>query len=168
MRKIVSMDITFRSTVLFVRDVERSKAFYTGVLEQEVDLDLGVNVGFVGGLALWDRTYVNDLLYAGTMPQGEAPAPTMEVYFETEEIEALAGRLAEAGVRFLHPLKEQPWAQRVVRFFDPDGHLVEAAEPMPAVVVRLSAEGLSAAEISERTTLPPHIVEAMLGSVCCD
>lgn len=162
------MDISFRSAVLFVEDVERSKTFYTKVLEQVVELDLGVNVGFVGGLALWDRTYVNDLLYAGKMPAGKVPAPTMEVYFETAEIEVLAGRLEKAGVRFLHLLKEQPWAQRVIRFFDPDGHLVEVAEPMPAVVVRLSAEGLSAAEIGERTTLPPHIVEAMLGSGCCD
>ncbi|MDD4253890.1 MAG: VOC family protein [Methanofollis sp.] len=162
------MDITFRSTVLFVRDMEQSKAFYTDVLGQKVELDLGVNVGFVGGLALWDRTYVNDLLYAGKMPPGEAPAPPMEVYFETAEIEALAGRVAEAGVRFLHPLQEQPWAQRAVRFFDPDGHLVEVAEPMPAVVARLAAEGLSDAGISERTTLPPEVVAAMRGSECCD
>lgn len=162
------MEITFRSTVLFVQDMERSKAFYTEVLGQEVELDLGVNVGFAGGFALWDRSYVSDLLYAGKMAPGRAPAPSMEVYFETVEIEELAGRLAEAGVRLLHPLLEQPWAQRAIRFFDPDGHLVEAAEPMPAVVLRLAAEGLSDAEISERTTLPPQIVAAMLGSECCD
>lgn len=162
------MDITFRSTVLFVRDMEQSKTFYTDLLGQEIDLDLGVNVGFAGGLALWDRTYVNDLLYAGKMPAGEAPAPAMEVYFETGEVEALAGLVAEAGVRLLHPLKKQPWAQRVIRFFDPDGHLVEVAEPMPAVVARLAAEGYSDAEISERTTLPLQVVAAMLGSECCD
>ncbi|WP_067049095.1 VOC family protein [Methanofollis ethanolicus] len=162
------MDITFRSMVLFVRDMEISKAFYTDVLGQKVELDLGVNVGFVGGLALWDRAYVNDLLYAGKMPPGEAAAPPMEVYFETAEVEALAGRVAEAGVRLLHPLKEQPWAQRAIRFFDPDGHLVEAAEPMPAVVARLAAEGLSDAAISERTTLPRQVVAAMLGNECCD
>jgi catechol 2,3-dioxygenase-like lactoylglutathione lyase family enzyme len=162
------MDITFRSTVLFVGDVERSKAFYTDLLGQAVELDLGVNVGFVGGLALWDSTYVNTRLYAGKMPSGEAPAPAMEVSFETAEIEEMAGRVAEAGVRLLHPLKEQPWAQRVVRFFDPDGHRVEVAEPMPAVVARLAAEGLSNAGISERTTLPPQVVAAMPGRECCD
>jgi catechol 2,3-dioxygenase-like lactoylglutathione lyase family enzyme len=162
------MDITFRSTVLFVRDMERAKAFYTGLLGQVVELDLGVNVGFVGGLALWDLAYVNNLLYAGKMPSGEAPAPAMEVYFETAEIEEMAGRVVQAGVRLLHPLKEQPWAQRVIRFFDPDGHLVDVAEPMHAVVARLAAEGLSDAGISERTTLPPQVVAAMLGRECCD
>jgi len=162
------MDITFRSTVLFVNNIERSKAFYVDLLGQEMEMDLGVNVGFVGGLALWDRTYVNGLLYAGKMPQGEASAPPMEVYFETTEIEALARRVAEAGVRLLHPLQEQPWAQRAIRFFDPDGHLVEAAEPMPAVVARLAAEGMSEAAISERTTLPPQVVSAMLENECCD
>ncbi|WP_298665467.1 VOC family protein [uncultured Methanofollis sp.] len=162
------MNITFRSTVLFVGDMERAKAFYIDVLGQEIELDIGVNVGFVGGLALWDLAYVNNLLYAGKMPQGEVPAPQIEVYFETAEIEEMAGRVADAGVRLLHPLKEQPWAQRVVRFFDPDGHLVEVAEPMPAVVARLAAEGLSDAGISERTTLPPQVVAAMLGRECCD
>lgn len=162
------MEITLRSTVLFVNNIERSKSFYAELLGQEVEMDLGANVGFVGGLALWDRTYVNNLLYAGKMPQGEASTPPMEVYFETAEIEALAGRVAEAGVRLLHPLQEQPWAQRSIRFFDPDGHLVEVGEPMPRVVARLAAAGMSEAAISERTTLPPQVVAAMLGSECCD
>ena len=66
------------------------------------------------------------------------------------------------------PWREQPWAQRAIWFFEPDGHLVEAAEPMPAVVARLAAEGMSEAAISERTTLPPHIVSAMLENEFCD
>jgi catechol 2,3-dioxygenase-like lactoylglutathione lyase family enzyme len=162
------MGITFKSMVLFVEDVERSKAFYIDLLGQEVELDLGANVGFVGGLALWDRTYVNNLLYAGKMPPGEAPAPPMEAYFETAAIEEVAGQLSAADVRLLHPLQEQPWAQRVIRFFDPDGHLIEVAEPMPAVVARLAAKGLSEAEIRDRTTLPPQVVAAMLRSGCGD
>ncbi len=34
------MDITFRSTVLFVNNIERSKAFYVDLLGQEVEMDL--------------------------------------------------------------------------------------------------------------------------------
>ncbi|QYZ78831.1 glyoxalase [Methanofollis formosanus] len=161
------MEIAFRGPVLFVRDIERAKEFYINVLEQEVSLDLGVNVGFVGGLALWERGYVNDLLFEGKMAADEG-APRMEVYFETREIREVARRAGAAGVRFLHPLTEQPWAQLAVRFYDPDGHLIEVAEPMDAVVLRLANEGLSEAEIAERTFLPGPVVAAFLRGECCD
>ncbi|QSZ66859.1 glyoxalase [Methanofollis aquaemaris] len=161
------MEIAFRGPVLFVKDMERAKEFYIDILEQEVSLDLGVNVGFVGGLALWERGYVNDLLFEGKMPADEG-APRMEVYFETREIKEAARRVEAAGIRFLHPLTEQPWAQMVMRFYDPDGHMIEVAEPMDTTVLRLADEGLSEAEIVERTTLPGPVVAAFLRGECCD
>lgn len=161
------MEIAFRGLSFFVRDMERAKEFYIDVLGQEVSLDLGVNVGFVGGLALWERGYVNDLLFEGKMP-GDEGVPRMEVYFETTAMKEVARRAEEAGVRFLHPLTAQPWAQLAVRFYDPDGHLVEVAEPMDAVVLRLADKGLSADEIAERTMLPMPVVEAFLRGECCD
>jgi hypothetical protein len=31
-------------------------------------------------------------------------------------------------VEYVHPLREQPWRQRVVRFYDPDHHIIEVGE----------------------------------------
>ncbi|MDD3621315.1 MAG: hypothetical protein PHQ81_02790 [Methanofollis sp.] len=98
------MEIAFRGLSFFVRDMERAKEFYIDVLGQEVSLDLGVNVEFVGGLALWERGYVNDLLFEGKMP-GDEGVPRMEVYFETnavkevaEPMDAVVLRLADKGL----------------------------------------------------------------------
>ena len=47
------MDITFQGSVIFVRDITTSRRFYEGILDQEVEMDFGLNLGFKGGLALW-------------------------------------------------------------------------------------------------------------------
>jgi catechol 2,3-dioxygenase-like lactoylglutathione lyase family enzyme len=153
----------FQSTVLFVADMERAKEFYQRFLGQEIALDIGVNVGFTSGIALWQADYAKDLLFgssdSGMPAQGH---PTMELYFETDEIDAVAARLHESGVCFLHPLQEQPWGQRTIRFYDPDGHLIEAGEPMWVVVRRYAAAGFSPEQIAQKTTLPAGLIVRML------
>ncbi|WP_220682599.1 hypothetical protein [Methanofollis formosanus] len=37
--------------------------FYIEVLGQEIKIDMGANVEFVGGLALWEWRYMNNLLF---------------------------------------------------------------------------------------------------------
>jgi hypothetical protein len=65
-------------------------------------------------------------------------------------------------VRLVHPITEQPWAARVLRAYDPDGHLVELAEPMDVVTRRLAADGQSTDAISKRTGMPVAAIEKML------
>lgn len=48
------------------------------------------------------------------------------------------------------------------RVADPDGHLVEVGEPMPRVVARFAAEGLSVEVIAERTSMPVEIVRRIV------
>ena len=57
----------------------------------------------------------------------------------------------ENGINFVHPIMEQPWGQQVVRFYDPDGHIVEIGEPLSALVKRLKTSGMNEQQISERT-----------------
>lgn len=78
-----------------------------------------------------------------------------ELYFETEEMEADLDKLKnwEDAVEILHDLV-QPWGQRAVRFFDPDGHLIEIAESMPSVAIRFLREGKSLEATSEITMIP--------------
>jgi hypothetical protein len=61
-------------------------------------------------------------------------------------------------------LREQPWGQRVFRVYDPDGHIVEIGEPMPVVIQRFLAQGMSAEEAAERTSMPLEIVQKIAES----
>ena len=62
----------FHSVVMLVKDVEKSKHFYNVILGQEIIMDFGRNVGFKGGLAIWERDYALDLiclLYTSPSPR---------------------------------------------------------------------------------------------------
>ena len=71
----------------------------------------------------------------------------------------LKRRLLEAGVEYVHPLREHPWGQRVFRVYDPDGHIVEVGEPMSEVIARLLGEGKSVEAVAEQTAMPLEMVE---------
>ena len=55
---------------------------------------------------------------------------------------------------FIHNIEQQPWGQRVLRFYDPDRHIIEIGEPMSAFVRRFLLEGLTAEEAAELTSVP--------------
>ena len=84
-----------------------------------------------------------------------------ELYFE-EDLSAFCERLADAGIRLVHPLIEHRWGQRVVRFYDPDGHIIEVGEKMDAVVRRFIHQGFSPEETSERMDVPLGFVRNCL------
>ncbi|HBN08964.1 MAG TPA: lactoylglutation lyase [Cyanobacteria bacterium UBA8530] len=82
----------------------------------------------------------------------------MELYFESESIGEMDELLQKEGVEFLHGIVEQPWGQRVLRFYDPDGHVVELGETMESVVKRFHGQGLADEEIVRRTSMPLEFV----------
>ena len=141
------MPPTFKLTsfVLLVSDMETSKEFYRDLLGQEIAMDVGLNVGFTSGLGLWQKDYALNVIH------GEKIQPRkgndVEVYFETGEIDMAWEMVREHNIPIIHEIREQPWCQRVFRISDPDGFIVEIAEPMDAVVRRLHATGLSESEI---------------------
>jgi hypothetical protein len=81
------------------------------------------------------------------------------------DIETVVARLVDADVPVVHPLREQPWGQHVIRFYDPDGHVVEIGEPMPAVISRFLGQGLSVEEVARRTSMPLEIVQQMAANI---
>ena len=155
------MTVKITSFVLFVDDVARSKDFYSGVLGQKVLMDIqGINVAFEGGLAVWERKYAQENIFG--KETGAGRKDDVEVYFETEELDAVYARLSGLGIPMVHLLKTHPWQQRAFRAHDPDGFVVEIAETMTCVVARLFAEGLDAEEVARRTFMPKEAVEEML------
>lgn len=158
------MEINLVSSVLFVADMPAARRFYEEVLGQQVLMDHGPNVGYKGGFALWQQDHAGQMVFGGKAPEA-VPAKKLaaELYFETAELDEVFTKLKETGVDFIHAMVEQPWGQRVTRFYDPDGHIIEIGEPMNCVIERMSKEGLSAEDIAKRTFMPLEIVKQILG-----
>lgn len=152
------MSIQFHSSVLFTADVQRLSAFYIQVLGQEVKHDFGACIILQCGLSLWQPS--DDLTIAAKLgycchPSGNT---NLELCFETETWDADVERIKASGVKLLHDVVEEPWGQQTLRFFDPDGNLVELGESISTFVLRLLASGLSPHAVAERTGVPLEIV----------
>jgi len=101
-----------RGFLIAVDDIEASRRFYEDVFGLETVQD---NDG-------------NMVLGRGSTPR----ANSSELYFEEEDVDGFVSRLLS-----LYPDTEivcgpttHSWGQRVVRFYDPDGNLVEVGSPM--------------------------------------
>ncbi|PKL23875.1 MAG: hypothetical protein CVV47_11430 [Spirochaetae bacterium HGW-Spirochaetae-3] len=136
--------------LITVDDVARARRFYEGTLGQVVESDFGENVAFKGGFAIHQKDHFQGLLDGREIG---SKANDAELYFEHDDVNGLAGRLAADGVEFLHGPREQPWRQLVTRFYDPDGHIVEVGERLEHVAYRLSDEGLNLDDICRVTYL---------------
>lgn len=160
------MSIQFHSAVLFTSGIKRLSAFYIEVLDQQVQYDVGACVIFRCGLSLWQPS--NELTIAAKLgycchPSGNK---NLELCFETETFAPDVERIKASGVTVLHDVVEEPWGQQAVRFFDPDGNVVELGESIPTFVRRHYAAGLSAEAVAERTGVPleavlQHITQAI-------
>lgn len=153
------MTITFQSSVIFVQDITVSRRFYEKLLGQEVETDHGLSLTYKNGFALWQIDHAFQVIYEGMTDTPQRPGGhNYELHFETVDAEAASVRLAEAGVEFVHPVREMPWGKRIFRIRDPDGHIVAVGETMAVVVARLLGEGMSAEAAAKHTALPIEIV----------
>lgn len=151
----------FHSVVLLVEDVERSKRFYSVVLGQRIVFDFGRNVVFEGGLAIWDRDYALDLIFKEKR-KGQVGDSNAEIYFETGALDELFERLLKEKVELIHSIREEPWGQRVFRVFDFDRNILEFAESMVSVVLRLDRQGLKLDAIAKKSKMPLDFIKRIL------
>jgi len=153
---------TFHSAVLLVKDAEKSKHFYNVVLGQKIIMDFGRNVGFKGGLAIWERDYALDLIFQKKLQDIEVGANNAEIYFESRDLDNLYKRLLQEKIEVIHSIREQPWGQRVFRVYDMDGHILEFAESMESVILRLGKQGFSFDEIANKSEMPLDFIKMVL------
>jgi catechol 2,3-dioxygenase-like lactoylglutathione lyase family enzyme len=150
------------SPLVVVEEIGCSRHFYEQLLGQKVKFDFGPNVTFQGDFAIHLRSHFQSLLGDGTRYPVTKKAHWGELYFETDELEPIYQRLDQAQVEFIHPICEQPWGQRVMRLYDPDGHIVEIGETMEAVVWRFHGQGFSIDRIMEESAMPREFVENVI------
>jgi catechol 2,3-dioxygenase-like lactoylglutathione lyase family enzyme len=142
-----------------VEDLAVSRRFYEECLGQKVTEDHGEGLVFEGGLSIHRRESLHALFgrEGQSAPVGKTYAG--ELYFETDDLPTFEQRVRAFGVEFIHPIQEQPWAQRVMRFYDPDGHVIEIGETLEAVARRLYAQGLMPEEIHAKIGMPLDFIE---------
>ena len=156
------MEIRFHSTVVFCNDLEKQREFYEKFLGQKVKQDLGGCLIFQNGFTLWQL----DEKYPIAKEQGYTYEPignrNMELCFETETLEDVIEKVLMSDVRILHNLEEEEWGQYTIRFYDPEGNLVEIGESYRCMLSRMKKDGMTITQIAKKTGLQKNMVEHFL------
>jgi catechol 2,3-dioxygenase-like lactoylglutathione lyase family enzyme len=159
-----AVSIRFEASVILVEDIAVSRRFYEGLLGQKVVSDFGPNVVFGGGLSIWQAEHARRIIFDETDADRGAPGcDNIELYFEADDIDAALVLVEGVGTDMIHPIREEPWGQRTFRCHDPDGHIVEVAEPMPVAIRRLFRHGYKPENLVTRTGLPMEAILQAIG-----
>ena len=147
----------FQGTMLVVKNMEKTKEFYTSLLGLTVVGDMGVNVAFSGGIAA--QTEDSWMQFTGTeRSRFQYGGHDMELYFEETNFDGFVAKAKAAGVEIVSETA-MPYGQKVLRIYDPDKHIVEVGEDMGVMVRRMHSEGLTKEQISEKTFMPPEAID---------
>ena len=146
--------------LIAVSHMENSKRFYRDTLGLGVVADFGANVTLEGGIALQTLDSWKTFIHTDNVV---LPNNAGELYFEEDDLDAFCARLKTLDIRYVHRLQEHSWGQRVVRFYDPDGHIIEVGENIEKVVLRFVTSGLSASQTAKRMDVPLEYVLSVLG-----
>ena len=152
----------YEGTMIVVKDIECSKRFYQEVLGLEVVKDFGANVTLTGGVILQTlNTWKGFIQKQDSQILFENNAA--ELYFEEDEMDAFLEKLQKIpNIEYVNPVIEYSWGQRVVRFYDPDKHIIEVGENMTLFVRNLFGDGLSVDEIAAKMDVPVDFVRSCL------
>lgn len=117
-----------RNVLIVVRDIEKARQFYYDLFGLEMILDNDGNMILSEGLVLQDEKIWKNFLGRDVIPENNS----CELYFEESNIEDFVAKLEEyyPGVKYVNRLMTHSWGQKVVRFYDPDGNLIEVGTPM--------------------------------------
>lgn len=132
--------------VLSVADIKAARKFYEDLFGLELYQDYGINISFTCGLSLQQ-----DFAWLVNLPKDKvlSQANNMEICFEEADFDGFLKKLKKyPDLVYLGGVIEHSWGQRVVRFYDPDGHIVEVGEEMKMVIHRFLASGMTMEEIS--------------------
>ena len=116
-----------RNILIVVEDIEKSKKFYHDLFGLDTILDNDGNVILTEGIVLQDEKIWKSFLEKEVIPENNA----CELYFEESDIEAFVEKLEKLypDIKYVNQLMTYSWGQKVVRFYDLDGNLIEVQKP---------------------------------------
>lgn len=117
-----------KNILIVVKDIEKSKQFYHDLFGLNVVLDNDGNMILTEGLVLQDEKIWKGFLGKDIIPRHNS----CELYFEEKNIEAFIGKLENLypSIQYVNRLIVHSWGQKVTRFYDLDGNLIEVGTPM--------------------------------------
>lgn len=117
-----------KNTLIVVKDIEKSKQFYHDLFGLEMLVDNDGNMILSDGLVLQDEKIWENFLGKDIIQHSNS----CELYFEEQDIEVFVEKLEKLypSVEYVNRLMTHSWGQKVVRFYDPDGNLIEVGTPM--------------------------------------
>ncbi|MGN0469151.1 MAG: VOC family protein [Acutalibacteraceae bacterium] len=148
-----------KNPMLVVTDIEKSVEFYKKVLGLHVIMDFGANKTMTGGLALQTAETYKEFIDKKEIFFG---SNDFEIYFEEDDFDEFLNKLKQMDIEYVHPIKEHTWGQRVVRFYDPDKHIIEVGENMKVVCRRFLDKGMTPQAVAERMDVPIKFVNACM------
>ena len=83
-------------------------------------------------------------------------------YFEEYNFDSFAQKLETLDIKYVHEVKEHSWGQRVVRFYDPDMHIIEVGENMKVVCKRFLDSGMTPEQVAKRMDVPIKFVNGCM------
>ena len=135
-------------TVISVSDIEAAKKFYKDLFGLKIYQDYGKNIAFTCGLALQQ-----DFDWLVNLPKEKVlkKSNNVEIAFEESDFDEFLIRLKQyENIEYLDEVMEHTWGQRVIRFYDLDGHIIEVGESMKIVIQRFLSTGMTMEEISSK------------------
>lgn len=149
-------------TVISVADINDARKFYEDLFGLEVYQDYGRNIAFTCGLALQQ-----DFDWLVSIPKEKVlkKSNNAEVVFEEQNFDGFLNKLKEyPDIEYLGKVVEHSWGQRVIRFYDLDGHLIEVGEDMKTVIKRFLNAGMSMEEVSAKMDVAIEDLTILLNS----
>lgn len=148
-----------KNPLLVVTDIDKSVEFYKNVLGLHKIMDFGANVTLTGGLCLQSKESFKEFIDNKNIIFG---SNSFEVYFEEDDFDSFAQKLETLDIKYVHGIKEHSWGQRVVRFYDPDMHIIEVGENMKIVCKRFLDSGMTPEQVAKRMDVPLKFVNGCM------
>ncbi len=146
---------------LAVTDVQCSQKFYEALFGLEVESNLGENISFYGGLHLQEK-----FQWVIKQPKSKIvkESHNMALIFEEDDFDAFLEKLSHyPEIRYLNGgVRVQDWGQRVVQFYDLDGHIIEVGENFSLLAKRMHKNGMTVSDIAVRMSIAEEEVEKLL------
>ena len=118
----------FSGFLIVVKDIKKAEKYYHDLFGLETLADNDGNMSLSGGLFLQEEKYWRGFLGRDVIPQNNA----CELYFEDRDIEGFIRKLEMLypETEYVNKLMTHSWGQKVVRFYDLDGNLIEVGTPV--------------------------------------
>lgn len=120
--------MTYRGTLIVVKDCNEALKFYSDLFGLSLVQDNDGNMELSGNIYLQEVGYWEKFTGRNVITRNNST----ELYFEEPDIDSFVEKLERCypKTEYVNQLTTHSWGQKVVRFYDPDGNLIEVGTPV--------------------------------------